>query len=489
MAAPAPDEIQPRGQGHAGQVLGWVRCSGVVALVAMAVWAVGDAAIRHAPNPAQLNFVEGFVVADAQRVAAGGPLYNDPREVPFTVNVYTPLYTLLLAGLARLGADPFLAGRLLSLASMAAVAAVVAAAGWRRSRVVAMTAASLFLLAPLQWPWSLVVRPDALAVALSVAAVALAATREDGSPPWTAWLLAVAAVFAKQTAAAACAALVLSGLRRRPRRALAAVAVGGFAAALVAAVLQWASGGWFLFHTVSANLNPFSWERAAVLALAFLRRHSVEMAVLVGLLATRIARRRLGVVELYAVLACLAAASVGKAGSDLNYFVEPLAAAALLSAHAWPVTPPLGWRVQPGAGVALLVSAVWLGAVHLADQRQRREPFAAAAPLARQLAGRLQIIPGLVVSDDATLLLRAGKPVVFQPFVMKELAEAGRWDEGPFLAALQDGRVGAVVVQSAPAAVAATRYTAGMRQAIATNFRPAWGFVLGFPYTVHERLP
>lgn len=464
-----------------------LRRSGVGVLAGMALWVVGDAALRHAANPAQLNFVEGFIVADALRFANGGPLYNDPRQVPFTLNVYTPLYTALLAGCVRLGLDPFLAGRLLTLTSVMAVAGVVVLAGWARSRAVAITAASLFLLAPLQWPWSLVARPDGLAVALSVAGVALAARRPERPVPLAVVLLFVAAFFTKQTAVAGALSLVLAEARSRPRRALAMAAMGGALAIVLVATLQWASHGWFLFHTVAGNLDPFSLRRAALVGSAFAQAHPAEVLVLLVLLLLQAAQRRIGAVGMYALVACVTALSVGKVGSDTNYFLEPLAATALLAVHTWPVAPS-GWSAhwQRPAGAALLAGAVLLGGVHLRDQIQRRESFAAAAPVARQVADRIRALPGAVVSDDATLLLRAGKPVLFQPFVMTQLAAAGRWDEGPFLALLSSGAVAAVVVQSAPEAVVATRYTPAMRAALAARSRPTWGYVLGFPYTVYE---
>lgn len=453
----------------------------------MSLWAVGDAALRRAATPVQLNFVEGFVVADSLRAAEGGPLYNDPRQAPFTVNVYTPLYTVVLAGLARAGAAPFLAGRLLALGGAVAIAVIVAVSGWRRSRTVALAAASLFLLAPLQWPWSLVLRPDTLAVALSVAGVALVARREGGRLPWATVLFFVAAFFTKQTAVAGAAAALLAVARVRPRRALSAGIAGCAAVVAAALALQWASGGWFLFHTVAGNLNPFSLARAGALWSDFLRSHAVEVLVLVALAAVQVARRRLDVVGIYAVLACLVATSAGKAGSDLNYFLEPLAAAALLAAHAFPVKPPMRYRrLSAPLGAMLLAGAAGLGFVHLRDQLSRRAPLAAAETAAQEVAGRLRGIAGDMVSDDASLLLRAGKRVIFQPFVMAQLAESGRWDETPFLEALRNGRIGAVVVQTGPRAVTATRYSPAMHAVLAKRFRPSWGFVLGFPYTVLE---
>jgi hypothetical protein len=38
-----------------------------------------------------------------------------------------------------------------------------------------------------------------------------------------------------------------------------------------------------------------------------------------------------------------------------------------------------------------------------------------------------------VASEEMTLLMRAGKPVIFEPFMVTELAALGKWDETPLV--------------------------------------------------------
>jgi hypothetical protein len=44
-----------------------------------------------------------------------------------------------------------------------------------------------------------------------------------------------------------------------------------------------------------------------------------------------------------------------------------------------------------------------------------------------------------VASENMTLLMRAGKPVVFEPAIVTELASLGRWDEGPLVRMIRSG--------------------------------------------------
>jgi len=38
-----------------------------------------------------------------------------------------------------------------------------------------------------------------------------------------------------------------------------------------------------------------------------------------------------------------------------------------------------------------------------------------------------------------TLLIRAGKPVIFEPVIATELASLGRWDQGPLVNMIRSG--------------------------------------------------
>ena len=44
-----------------------------------------------------------------------------------------------------------------------------------------------------------------------------------------------------------------------------------------------------------------------------------------------------------------------------------------------------------------------------------------------------------VASEDMTLLMKAGKPVVFEPAITAELARLGRWDEVPLISMIRTG--------------------------------------------------
>jgi len=480
---------QPLSGAPSKAILRWALAVVIVLLVLAVAVTVGQSLLHQVGMQMQLNYVEGFIVDDALRVARGEALYSDPRQPPFVVSVYTPLYPMLLATLIGTGLDGFLAGRLLTLAAVLCSALVIGASGVRRTGTVAVVAALLFLLDPLQFPWSIVVRPDALAVLLSVVSVVIVGKGGERRAVWRAVPLLVAAVFTKQSAIAAPAAVLVTLLVRRPRAGwLFAAALGGAVAAILAAA-QIATSGQFLFHTVAANANPFEIGRVASLWTAFLRGHAPEAVVLLLLLARAGWQRNMSVFSLYAAFAWVVAIGAGKVGSDFNYFVEPIAALALLAAHEFPTALVRRYpRVHAWSSVALLVGVAILGGTRLAWQVHVREDISGASVVSREILAMVASVDGVVVSDDAGVVVRSGKRVFFQPFVMTQLAEAGLWDQAPFLEALRSGAVRLLIVQTDPAAVFESRYTPQMRALLHERFKVVGNYVLGFRYAILKPL-
>ncbi len=473
----------------------FARDAAVLTLAVLAAWTVVDGLVARIGLPLAFSYVEGFNVNDAVRLAHGVALYGDPSRPPFVSSVYTPLYTALVAGMIALGLPGLLSARLVSLLSATLLAGAIGLSGRLRTGRVACIAALLFLLSPLQRSWMLVARPDYTAALLSVLGIIVAARGAAGPGALWAAPLVAAAILTKQSYVAAALTVTIIFMARSPRRGLV------FAATLVAllggavAALSWSSNGWFLFHAVTANRNPFSWENAGVLADRFLSSHAPEWLLMSPALVPLAITRRVSVFGLYAVIAAAASISSGKLGSDSNYFIEPLAAAALLAANEF----PLAWLVargRPGrvACAALCAAAVILGAIRFVELRQMRRSLPGEVTVFERMCRDLAARPGPAVSDDAVLLGCAGKDVIFQPFVMTQLAEAKRWDQRPFLESLSDGRIPTVIVQTRPEWLFRSRYTAEMRESLRKRYRPGATYEMSvdlaaFELTVLEAAP
>jgi hypothetical protein len=357
----------------------------------LAFFALRAAHLLAYPYP--LDYGEGPLLAQVQAIRAGMPiwaLYADPATPPYAVVNYPPAYHLAVgavaAGAATAGGGvgvataPLHAGRFVSLlATLAAVGALwVLAAPMnderrttnneRRTtngeRPASTTSRSLvvgrwslvlrlllilaFLGVPIVREWAAVMRVDMLGVCLGLWGLALVrrSAAERASVVWPAALLALS-LFTKPSLIAAPAAALLWLLFRDWRRALRlALALACIGAAGVA-LLQLASGGWFLTHVVSANANPIDRALGAAFwddQLAILWPLFVAGALGTAFVASstlNVARSALKSIEhdvqrstfnvqhpsallpvYYALFGALVALGVGKVGAYLNYFLE-----------------------------------------------------------------------------------------------------------------------------------------------------------------------
>jgi hypothetical protein len=327
------------------------------------------------------------------------------------------------------------------------------------------------------------VRPDNLAVFFATAGVIAV---ESGGGRGGRWALPLflAAGLAKQSAVAAPAAALL-WLALRDRTAALRLALGlGAASALSIAALQLASDGWFWFHAwTSHTAKPFAWQRAWQVSRSFLELHA-PLALFGAVFWTWLAaRRRVSCAFLWLPLAVLATLGSGKSGSDTNYFLEPVAALALLAARELPLPlAPAAGRTARGLATAAALLVVLLAAsnlrLHLANAAWIPEAEVRFAAVA-DTWGRA---PGDAIADDAGFLLRTGRRLLFRPFIMTQLTAAGLWDERPLLEALESGEVALVVAQRRPAEIFRSRYSPAVRRVLARRYERVASYRTDFEY-------
>ena len=458
-----------------------------MALAAIATGVVAQTLAVRVPAEISLNYGEGFVQLDVQRTAAGGALYGDPAQQPWTLQVYTPLYPWLVARLAPQGGSSYVPGRLVGYAAVLGTALLVGLAGRRRTGASAWGVAAFYLTLPLFVSWGAAVRPDNLAVLCATAGVIW--VDRAGAARAVLWAvpLFLAAGLAKQsTVAAPLAALVWLALRDW-RLALTFGLALGAAAGLCIAALQLGSGGWFWLHTFDSHVaKPFVWARTWHVAASFFAFHAPVVVFGAGLWVWVLARRRLSCATLWLPISALAALSAGKVGSDTNYFLEPMAALALVAARELPL--PLATdasrRQSVTAALAAALAVIAAAAnlrLHLVNGawiRPAEQRFAAVAAEWSPAAGD-------VLADDAGFLVYTGRPLVFRPFIMTQLAEAGMWDPRPLLDALENGRVTLAVIQREPAGIFHSRYTPAMRRALEARYERVASYRTDFEYELY----
>ncbi len=389
------------------------------------IWAVtlrgpvlyGEGAVAHAAILAR---------ADAEYANA---FVTRAIEPIFVAANYPPLYFHV----AALGDDPFITGRALSIVATLFVAGAVA---WRARPAGVLVAATIALAWIASVPvmqWGAAVKPDPVALALTVGAV-IALARER--PNYLlAGALVGAAVLAKPTALIPGLALFAYVARRDPPSALRALGAGVVTAVVV-----------FLFthppdesmrlHVIEWNALPWRVELLIGLVVVAL----LVLAVPIGTAVS--ARAWSGVVGAYLVGAVGVLVLGGREGATINYFLDLSAALALIAAGLAPrlaAAPayPLASVGQLVLGVALLNPFVGLPSL-LQPTGKWGSP--------ERLAFVRDHAPGAVLIEDSGLAVATGRePIVDDLFLWSRLYDTGRIDGAALLDAVRAGRFDAVV--------------------------------------------
>jgi hypothetical protein len=454
-----------------GHWIGLVLAS--ILLVLLLVHAAGVlndfvASIRY---PFGLEYGEGIVWQQA--VLIPGPrMYGNSTDLPFIVFHYPPLYHLLARAALSIQPGFLAAGRLVSSVSAVlaalAVGGLVRIASGRPGRPVTIAewtiafAAGLLVLClgPVR-SWGSWMRVDMAAIALGMMGLfvgAWANGRFWGTA--VALLLCLASIFTKQTQLPVGVAVFLIALARNPRGAVGAAAIVGTFGLAALGLMEGLTGGGFLHNIVGYNINRFS-PKYALWAIWSVRDSFLFIAlmpiaagaILRDLVQQRLAplgpptmARRLSSLRqaerattaramllLNFALASLLLFTLFKSGSSSSYLLDWLCVGGVLIG-VW-----LCDLVGAELGFSLVTALLILGVLNLplrgiSDQflREQLEPQAA-------LVRRIAAAQKPVASEDMTLLMLAGKSVIFEPAIVTELALLGRWNEGPLVNLIRTG--------------------------------------------------
>jgi hypothetical protein len=450
--------------------------------------------------PYEIEYGEGILLQNAINIARGGVVYNNFHHYPYIVATYPPVYPLICAIGVKLFGVMLGFGRVVScLASLGS--AVLIWSMLRRAgifRLPSAVAAMLFLAAPIVTWWGPVMRVDMTAVFLGLAGVYC--VLRGGRWLIPAVVVMALAVYTRQSEIAPIAAAVAYLWWTKSRRSAALVAAS-WGALVVGAfgLLQMMSHGWFYQHVVVANQNFWElrtllewWSEWILASLPFPFVLGLP-GVLLALAGWRppatphtqaSAPQALRLLGLYFVFAMLISLTAGKIGAAVNYFIEPLAAACLMTGIA------LHWLMQrlqaPAAKVAWV--AAWLlfmSAPSYAllrpsvDQywpyRLSRHKTMAGGKAALAL---IRATNGPVLSEDTGLLPIAGKPVLLDPHKMTSMFRDGHWDQVPLIKDIKHRRFPLVISRWDPVGGATDRWGAcgdyrwsmGMGRAIMQNY-------------------
>lgn len=424
-------------------------------------------------SPLAADPVEGAVLAAQVALRDGiGPYEPEgwTRE-PYRINPYGPVFYhagALMLGLWS-GVPTLAAGRAISVVSL--VGALLCA--WliaRRHLRLSREATAIGMLVPLAflpvWEQGALNRVDSLAACLSIAGVLLA--MEGGWRLRTAPLFFALALMTKQTALAAPVTVLLWLAVEKRWKDLAWV--GGATAALISVAVagfQITTRGGFLLSLVESNRNPMHLQGGLGRLQLVFSSAAAPLFGGVGLTMSRSPRTPAGKAGLYLVVAMvIAAATIGKVGASVNYFIEAAMAMSVVAAWAWEVHVRRGAAASLALAVsgAMLIVALKDVTTGMAERGERRE---LEAQVSEALRGRRALTP------EITSLLRSeGRLLLSDPYLFTRMVEAGRIDQRPLLEAVINRRIPVVLADADLASGEPSNlWTAELKEAVRSEYR------------------
>ncbi len=458
--------------------------------------------------PYELDYGEGIVLWQAAHVSTLATAYHPITQYPYIVFHYPPVYHAVSLAVSKVTGDLLLAGRLVSLLSTLGICLTLAwivhrslparapgMAKWGGATFAGALPCGLKTL-----DWAQLMRVDMLALWLTFAGLALFILGRSSRWRYAAFVLFIAALYTRQTLIAGPLACLVVAAILNVRQAIKLL---GFAVALGAAVMAWlmlATHGQIMLHIFLYNQNPFSFRRAItyvdqniqwtlpLLALAaaaaagplldvahaFSRRSLTPLRARAGTSTYRLA---LLTFTVHFIISAVLALAIGKVGSNINYFLEcNLSACAL----AGLLVARLIWGSRRTAWASPVVAVAYLLPLLLIAQQAETGihsmPAAASQERAEYIRNSealvriLQASPEPVMSENMTLLYRAGKQVPFEPAIVAGLADVGTWDETPLIDMIRKRKFSVMIIRQLDGSLL---YSPGVVSAIKENYHPA----------------
>ena len=405
----------------------------------------------------EIDFNEGWNGYFQLRAVAGQPLYSGYPA--YFANNYPPLSFFFVGALGGLIGDPVLAGRLVSLAALAAIAlacgSIVRSAGGGKWERLLAVATCVLLFAAFATDYLGMDDPQLLGQAFAT------------------WALAVhlgGAASVRRTLIAACLVtvsvmtkhnlvlvpLLITGdvlLRGTARTRIAWVASGAALAAISFGLL-YALAGTAPFAMI---LAARTWEvdRAFLFTIEILARYQAPIAVVgAGLYAAR-RRRPAGLILVYLIAAiALGTMWSGGTSTDINVFFDLSIALAIGAGLAAIELRERGVGPRRLALFALLANA---GVLFFAPQALGRFGVDMAGEMAererlfREDTAWLKARSGKILCQSQLLCLRSGKPLFYDSFNATQAMRAGTLPRDTLTGMLARREIAVVQISDLPA--------------------------------------
>ena len=387
-----------------------------------------------------IDYGESFVLNQACLLRNGWSifdLYSSIETPPFLLINYPPVYPWLVSFFQG-DQVSFIPGRIVSV--FASVGIVLLIMGFLmqfrlRDRWVLLFPPVLFATYAF-YLWSGLYRVDMLALFFLMGSLFF--LRWEKVPPLAGALFLILAVYTRQTLLPLPGAIFLVSIftgNRRWQKLFLYWLAGSFAVFLM---FQFFTGGEFMWHTVIGNRNILMMSNLRTWANHLLRFSVFFILAWLFSLYSLWKQKDIdggwkALLILFSIFSALFVLTISKVGSAVNYLLEWYIAMIIVIALATGLEKS-AWR----KGVIYLLILCFLGNLsYMRRYSWASSPRASDIMTYRQMERMLQAYPYPVISYDGGIVLRAGKEIVFQPFVLTQLGYQHIWSPDLLLNYLQ----------------------------------------------------
>lgn len=427
------------------------------------------------PFPYMLNLGEPALDQNIRFLFEGKIPYHDLNEPPYSLVPYGPVYIHLAAFLKHFWPAPFVSGRIVGFFSTILISALLflILKKLTKKNVLPILLAASFLIHPYTIRWGVQVNVDMTAVMLGLAAFFFFYLFLYEKPKnfylWAGIFLCTASFFTKSSSLSAPAAFFFVLLwQKRFREALVFAGVLGIAVISIYMTLQLWTNGQYFYHT-SFEIAHRSFFPQFIYRYWRVSLESAWLPVLASSIFIFLGfkNKKHHLFFLYLLFSLLLTFSLGKQGSDTNYFLEWSIASGLA----------LGVILEEARGnfkIALLLLtiaqlAIWINP-NLNVQKVQ-EQFQENKEFYDKISVNIRKVPGEILSEDMGLLVANGKEIVYEPFPMGQMSYSKIWNQELILQKLnrQDFSL-AILYFYAPALKANRTFTPEFMEAFKKNY-------------------
>jgi hypothetical protein len=387
--------------------------------------------------PYDIDYGEGLLLNQAKLISQGINIYKDISNYPYILAMYTPVYSFISAFFITLFGISFSIGRVISIGSAILIGLLIyKIIKEKTNRQIAFISSLIFFASPYIYTWTSLFRVDTLGLLFSLTGIYIVHKHEHDKKLYVAVLFFVLSIYTKQSFIGAPIAAVCYLFLRDKKLGTKFAGLFGVSVLTPFLITNYLTDGGFYLHTVVYNASPYSIKMAIVRYLDMIKNHMILFGFASTYAIYILYKREFNLFIIYFMISIAIAFTVGKAGAEINYFLELVAISCILTGE---LLGYLQFRTDKESLLDNLIVVLLLlqlvSFFHVphnhwwrvgADKKNAINNF-------NKISSYLAKTDDNVLTQNSSFAVLNGKTYLFQPEMFTELQRKGLWDQSKFV--------------------------------------------------------